>query len=76
VNSINLGQPLVNSAPNSKVTIDLQNLASKLFEGAIEPAPSIPNGKKSFNSIFRRQTTIDDVSLTTALDRANLSEAQ
>src|SRR5215510_424270 len=53
VNSINLGQPLVTSAPNSRVTVDLQNLASKLFEGKIDPAPSITtNGKRSF-SIFR-----------------------
>lgn len=76
VNSINLGQPLVDSAPNSKVTIDLQNLANKLFDGNIEPAPSLPNGKRSFNSIFRRQNGIEDLGLANALDRANLSEAQ
>jgi pilus assembly protein CpaE len=77
VNSINLGQPLVNSAPNSKVTVDLQNLASKLFDGHIDPAPSIPNGKRSFNSIFRsKQNGIEDLGLAAALDRANLGEAQ
>jgi pilus assembly protein CpaE len=76
VNSINLGQPLVSSAPSSRVTVDLQNLASKLFEGKIDAVPSIPNGKKSFNSIFRRQNGIEDLGLTAALDRANLSEAQ
>src|SRR5690242_13615687 len=67
VNSINLGQPLVNSAPNSKVTVDLQNLASKLFDGHIDPAPSIPNGKRSFNSIFRsKQNGIEDLGLAAA----------
>jgi pilus assembly protein CpaE len=77
VNSINLGQPLVNSAPNSKVTLDLQNLASKLFDGRIDPAPSITNGKRSFNSIFRsKQNGIEDLGLAAALDRANLGEAQ
>jgi pilus assembly protein CpaE len=76
VNSINLGQPLVTSAPNSKVTTDLQSLANKLFDNQIEPAPSIPNGKRSFNSIFRRQSTNEDIGLSAALDRANLSEAQ
>jgi pilus assembly protein CpaE len=76
VNSINLGQPLVTSAPNSKVTTDLQSLANKLFDNQIEVAPSIPNGKRSFNSIFRRQSTNEDIGLSTALDRANLSEAQ
>ena len=76
VNSINLGQPLVTSAPNSKVTTDLQSLANKLFDNQIEIAPSIPNGKRSFNSIFRRQNANEDIGLAAALDRANLSEAQ
>src|SRR6185295_12747453 len=58
VNSINLGQPLVTSAPNSKVTTDLQNLAATHFDGHIEmPAASGAGGKRSLNSIFRRQTT-------------------
>ena len=74
VNSINLGQPLVESAPTSKVTSDLRNIAAKLFEGQVEP--STPSGeKRSFNSIFRRQQQqavgVEDFGLTAALDRAN-----
>jgi pilus assembly protein CpaE len=78
VNSINLGQPLVTSAPNSKVTTDLQNLAATLFDGHIEmPAASGAGGKRSLNSIFRRQTTnMQDLGLVNALDRASLGEAQ
>ena len=76
VNSINLGQPLVTSAPNSRVTVDLQNLANKLFDGQVEPAPSVPSGKRSFNSIFRRQNGVEEVGLAAALDRAKFSEAQ
>ncbi|HJT66563.1 MAG TPA: AAA family ATPase [Pyrinomonadaceae bacterium] len=73
VNSINLGQPLIESAPTSRVTTDLRAIAAKLFEGQVEP-PSTPatGEKRSFNSIFRRQqVSVEDFGLTAALDRAN-----
>jgi len=75
VNSINLGQPLIESAPASKVTADLRNISTKLFEGTLElPPPSAGDSKRSFNSIFRRQQVagVEDFGLTAALDRANL----
>jgi pilus assembly protein CpaE len=73
VNSINLGQPLIESAPTSRVAIDLRAIAAKLFEGQVEPPSSTPTGeKRSFNSIFRRQqVSVEDFGLTAALDRAN-----
>ncbi len=77
VNSINLGQPLIDSAPASKVTDDLRNVAAKLFEGKINQNAPTENVKRSFNSIFRRQPSgIEDFGLNAALDRANLGEAQ
>lgn len=77
VNSINLGQPLIESAPNSSVTTDLYNLASKVFADKIEPPSAASNGKRPFNSLFRRSsTTMQDLGLNAALERANLSEAQ
>ena len=77
VNSINLGQPMVNSAPASKATADLRQMAAKLFEGKVEQKTPVTETKRSFNSIFRRQAPqIDDFGLTAALDRANLGEAQ
>jgi pilus assembly protein CpaE len=74
VNSINLGQPLIESAPASKVTADLRTIATKLFDGQVEPASTPPGEKRSFNSIFRRQQVagVEDFGLTAALDRANL----
>jgi pilus assembly protein CpaE len=72
VNSINLGQPLIESAPASKVTADLRTIATKLFDGQVERASTPPGEKRSFNSIFRRQQVgVEDFGLTTALDRAN-----
>src|SRR5678815_4412476 len=70
VNSINLGQPLVESAPASKVTADLRNIAGKLFDGTFEQAATPSGEKRSFNSIFRRQQVagVEDFGLTAALD--------
>ncbi|HEU4713384.1 MAG TPA: AAA family ATPase [Pyrinomonadaceae bacterium] len=73
VNSINLGQPMVLSAPASKATADLRQVASKLFEGKVEKSAAVAENKRSFNSIFRRQAPqIDDFGLAAALDRGNV----
>lgn len=73
VNSINLGQPLVDSAPSSRVTTDLRNVAAKLFE--INADPAVHTEAKRITSIFRRQpANLQDLGLTAALERANLSE--
>lgn len=77
VNSINLGQPMVLSAPTSKATADLRQVAAKIFDGKVEQRSAAGETRRSFNSIFRRQTPpIEDFGLTAALDRANLGEAQ
>jgi pilus assembly protein CpaE len=75
VNSINLGQPIIESAPGSLVTTDLFNLAGKVFGDRVA-APSPPaGGRRPFNSLFKRgSTSIQEVGLSTALERANLSE--
>jgi pilus assembly protein CpaE len=77
VNSINLGQPMVASAPNSTVTADLFNLAGKVFADKVEPPPPTAGGKRPFNSLFRRSSTsMQDLGLNAALEKANLGEAQ
>ncbi|HVI73147.1 MAG TPA: AAA family ATPase, partial [Pyrinomonadaceae bacterium] len=78
VNSINLGQPLVESAPTSRVTSDLRAIAAKLFEGNVDQPAAAVETKRGLNSLFRRQSTdsSEDFGLRAALDRANLSEAQ
>jgi len=78
VNSINLGQPLVESAPSAKVSMDIKRIADSLFGGGGTsplPAPASPR-KPALNSIFRRRTeTADDFGLRVALDKATLDEA-
>jgi pilus assembly protein CpaE len=74
VNSINLGQPLVESAPSSRVAADLRQIATKLFEGKVDQSAPVAEGKRSFNSIFRRQpVAIEDFGLNAALDKASIS---
>ena len=74
VNSINLGQPLVDSSPTSKVAADLRQVAAKLFDGKVEPITQTAESKRSFNSIFRRQSpAIEDFGLNAALDKASIS---
>jgi pilus assembly protein CpaE len=76
VNSINLGQPLIESAPASKVAADLRSIAAKLFDGSVDLTTPTEN-KRSFNGFFRRQpSTIEDFGLNAALTRANLGEAR
>ena len=76
VNSINLGRPLVESYPTSKVVDDLRTIAAKLFDGKVERSTPSEENKRSFNSFFRRQSAIEDFGLNAALDRATLSEVQ
>ena len=58
VNSINLGQPLIDSAPTSKVAGDLRQLAAQLFDGHTETGIPTSENKRSFNSLFRRQRVL------------------
>ena len=74
VNSINLGQPLVDSSPTSKVSADLRQISAKLFEGKVEQIAPVPQSKRSFNSLFRREkTTLEDFGLNAALDKAGIN---
>ncbi len=74
VNSINLGQPLVDSAPASKVAADLRQIAAKLFEGKVDQSAPLVESKRSFNKMFRRQpSAIEDFGLNAALDKASIS---
>lgn len=73
VNSINLGQPLMEFAPTSRVARDLKTIAGAIFDGKIERSAPVEENPRSF---FRRQSAIGDLGLNAALDRATLSEAK
>lgn len=74
VNSINLGRPLIEHEPSSKVAQDVRNLAAALSPGAhlIEEPDS---HKRTLGSIFRRKASPEIIGLGAALDEASLDKA-
>lgn len=76
VNSINLGQPLVESAPTSRVTADIRSIANKLFDGKIETTVPVEDRKGTFSSLFRRGSTIEDLGLSAGLEKVSVGEAR
>lgn len=57
VTSINLGQPLVLSEPNSKIAIEIKRIASTLASGAVHVEEEAVPRRKLWNSIFKREAT-------------------
>ncbi|HKP72976.1 MAG TPA: AAA family ATPase [Pyrinomonadaceae bacterium] len=56
VNSINLGQPLVESEPQSKIATELRQIAAR-FGGAAHAAPSEPR-RGLLGSLFRKEKAV------------------
>ena len=54
VTSINLGQPLVQSEPNSKLAQEIRRIASTFATGVEETQPDVKARKSLWNSIFKR----------------------
>ena len=69
VNSINLGQPLVESQPSSVIAKEIKRIAATVTgsaEGHIEHEPRA----RRMKSIFRRSTAPEPLSLRETLDKA------
>jgi pilus assembly protein CpaE len=54
VTSINLGQPLVQSEPNSKIAIEIKRFAATIIGQSVPLVEAQPQRRNFFNSIFRR----------------------
>lgn len=54
VSSINLGQPLVDSEPTSKIATELRQIAAQ-FSNAASPVAPPEQRRRSFGSLFRRE---------------------
>ena len=68
IESINLGQPLVQTDPSSKLTIEIKRIAS-LVQGNSHTTPSQPR-KRLFGTVFGRQRNTGTLELTTMTDLA------
>ena len=68
IESINLGQPLVQTDPSSKLTIEIKRIAS-LVQGNTHTPPSQPR-KRLFGTVFGRQRNTGALELSTMTDLA------
>ncbi|MBV8859953.1 MAG: AAA family ATPase [Acidobacteria bacterium] len=57
VNSINLGQPLVTSEPQSKIATELRQIAAR-FCGGVQPAPAEPR-RRGLGSFFKKEKAVN-----------------
>jgi pilus assembly protein CpaE len=62
VNSINLGQPLVDSDPGSKIATELREIAAR-FGASAPAAPSREPRRGRLSSFFRKEKAADEKSL-------------
>jgi pilus assembly protein CpaE len=62
VTSINLGQPLVQSEPSSKISVEIKRIVATLMGASAEIAEEQPQRKKIWGALFKRngaQRTLD-----------------
>jgi pilus assembly protein CpaE len=57
VTSINLGQPLVQSEPSSKIAVEIKRIAGMLTGASAEIVEAQPQRKKIWGSLFKRNTS-------------------
>jgi pilus assembly protein CpaE len=63
VTSINLGQPLVQSEPNSKIAMEIRRLTRTISRGAVS-LPQQPQARKTlWNSVFKRERSQNQLEL-------------
>jgi pilus assembly protein CpaE len=65
VNSINLGQPLVDSDPQSKIGTELRQIAARFGAGALAHAPD--TRRRLLGSLFRREKAADREAVSSQL---------
>lgn len=68
MDSINLGQPLVESEPTSKITLEIKRIAALVLEGA-DPSSTQPR-KGLLRGMFSRQSQTGPLHLSPMMDKA------
>jgi pilus assembly protein CpaE len=56
VTSINLGQPLVLSEPNSKISLEIKRVAKIIADGTVPIADIVTPRRTLWNTLFKRET--------------------
>src|SRR5215210_3801626 len=57
VTSINLGQPLVQSEPTSKIAVEIKRITATLMGASVEIAEAQPQRKKIWGTLFKRNAS-------------------
>jgi pilus assembly protein CpaE len=72
VNSINLGTPLLQSEPNSKIAQEIRRIAKQITEGADVLSEEQPQPRKSlWNSFLKRGSTSSRLNLNPSLEKVS-----
>ncbi|CAN5711519.1 AAA family ATPase [soil metagenome] len=69
VTSINLGQPLVQSDPNSKIAIEIKRIARTLASGPVRIQEDVQPRRKLWDSLFKREVVPNQLKLQTSLEK-------
>ncbi|CAN5670527.1 MAG: AAA family ATPase [Pyrinomonadaceae bacterium] len=68
VTSINLGQPLVQSDPNSKIALEIKRIAKTVATGAVRIQEDVQPRRKLWESLFKREAA-QSLKLQTSLEK-------
>ena len=71
VNSINLGTPLIQSDPNSKIAQEIRRIAKKISEGSDVSEEQAQPRKSLWNSFLKRGSTNARLNLHPSLEKAS-----
>jgi pilus assembly protein CpaE len=63
VTSINLGQPLIQSDPNSKIAQEIRRVAKTLTAGPVSVLPEAPPRRNVWNSFFKKAPSQNQLKL-------------
>jgi len=69
VTSINLGKPLVQSEPNSKIALEIRRIAQTLSTGAPSLTEEAKPRRALWNSIFKRSSSQPQFELQTSMEK-------
>ena len=63
VTSINLGQPLILSDPNSKISLEIKRVAKLIADGTVPVADIVSPRRSLWSSLFKRETPQNEFGL-------------
>ncbi len=69
VTSINLGQPLVQSDPNSKISLEIKRIARTLSSGSVRIQEDVQPRRTLWDSLFKREAAQSQLKLQTSLEK-------